>query len=249
MHALINQGNGKYYLSYVFGYYRDITVTDEYERYVQSIDNPYWVVWDPEGKHLIRWYPNVQGTNYLILQIIIVDADQSNWTKDENGNGCVDFLNRELLDSFLDQDDQPEEILAQCRAVDEGYTYDEIQEVKTQTDIENLHWATGGFHDAYIKQQEMQDDGTLYLRIDGIWGCAIDVWFWGDVEYDTSSRDPEYYDPYWFGATVILQDGFVYLVDEEDMTVDQITSGYCYFKARHMRYRILPIENTTPPAP
>ena len=40
MHALVNQGNGKYYVSYVFGYYTDITATDEYERYVQSIHSP-----------------------------------------------------------------------------------------------------------------------------------------------------------------------------------------------------------------
>ena len=27
---------------------------------------------------------------------------------------------------------------------------------------------------------------------------------------------------------------------EEDMTVDQISEGYCWFKARHMKYRIIP---------
>ena len=80
----------------------------------------------------------------------------------------------------------------------------------------------------------------MYLRFDGTWGCEIEVWFWGDLEYDTSSRDPELYDPYWFGFTVILHDGFVYFVDDDDMTVDQITKDYCYFKARHMKYRIVP---------
>ena len=37
MHALVNQGNGKYYVSYVFGYYTDITATDELMKvYVQT---------------------------------------------------------------------------------------------------------------------------------------------------------------------------------------------------------------------
>lgn len=246
MHALVNQGNGKYYLSYVFGYYRDITATDEYKRYVQSIHKPYWIVWDAEKQRLIRWKACVPDTKYIITQILIVDTDQSNWNMDENGVGCVDFLSRELLDSFLDEENQPEEILAKCRAVVEGYVYSETPEIKTQTDIENLYWATGGFHDACIRQQEIREDGTLYLRFDGTWGCEVEVWFWGDVEYDTSSRDPEYYDPYWFGSTVILQDGFVYFVDDDDMTVDKITSGYCYFKARHMKYRIIPIADTDP---
>lgn len=86
----------------------------------------------------------------------------------------------------------------------------------------------------------MQEDGTLYLIFDGTWSCEIEVWFWGDLEYDLSIRKPEEDDPYWFGSTVILQDGFVYFIDEYDMTVDEITEGYCYFKARHMKYRIIP---------
>lgn len=99
---------------------------------------------------------------------------------DDEGVGSVDFLNRELLDSFLDSEEQPEDILEKCRSMDAGYVY------------------------------------------------------------DISSRDPETCDPYWFGSTVILQDGFVYFVDDDDMTVDKITSGYCYFKTRHMKYRIIP---------
>ena len=55
MHALVNQGNGKYYVSYVFGYYTDITATDEYERYVQSIHSPYFIVWDENKQKLIKW--------------------------------------------------------------------------------------------------------------------------------------------------------------------------------------------------
>lgn len=43
-----------------------------------------------------------------------------------------------------------------------------------------------------------------------------------------------------YGSTVIINDGFIYFVDEEDMTVDQISEGYCWFKARHMKYRINP---------
>ena len=61
-----------------------------------------------------------------------------------------------------------------------------------------------------------------------------------DPYYDISSRDPDECDPYWYGSTVIIWDDFVYFVDEEDMTVDQISDGYCWFKARHMKYRIIP---------
>lgn len=237
MHAIIRQGNGKYYISAVFGYYRDITATDDYKKYIQEIYNAYWIVWDAEKKHLIRW--NTMTPN-LMPQILIVDSNQDNWDMDENGVGCVNFLSRERLDSFLDKEDQPEDILEKCRLMDAGYVYDEIQEIKEQKDIENLEWASGGFHDARIAKEELLQDGTLYLRFDGTWGCEIEVWFSEDLEYDTSSRNPDEYDPYWYGSTIILKDEFVYFVDEDNMSVDEITEGYCYFKARHMKYRIIP---------
>lgn len=240
MHAIIRQDDGKYYVSAVFGYYRDVTATEDYKRYIESIHKPYWIVWDSEKKRLIRWLSMVPDTKYIIPQILIVDSERNNWNLDEDGVGCVDFLSRELLNSFLDDEIQPEEILSRCRAMDAGYVYNEITEVKNQQDIEDLDWVSGGFHDARIAKEKLQDDGTLYLRFDGTWGCEIEVWFSGDLEYDTSSRDPEECDPYWYGSTVILHNGFVYFVDEEDMTVDKITPGYCYFKARHMKYKVIP---------
>ena len=202
MHAIVCQGNGKYYVSAVFGYYEDITAKDDYQRYLERIHKPYFIVWDSEKKRLIRWQKMAPNTSNLVKQILIVDSDQSGWNMDEDGVGCVDFLSRELLDSFLDAEIQPPDILAKCHAMDDGYKYNETPEIRTQKDIE-------------------------------------------DLEYDTSSRHSEEWIPYWTGSTLILRDGFVYFVDEyidaDDITEDKLKSGYyCYFKARHMKYRIIP---------
>jgi len=240
MHAIVCQGNGKYYVSAVFGYFKNITATDEYEKYLQSIHNPYWIVWDEEKKRLIRWLEMVPNTRYIIPQILIVDSECDNWNMNDDGEGCVDFLSRALLDSFLDNEQQPEDILKKCRQMDDGYTYEEIQEIKDQKDIDDLNRASGGFHDARIAEKELQQDGTLYLKFDGTWGCEIEVWLWGGLEYDTSSRDSESCDPYWYGSTILKKDGFIYFIDEEDMTVEKIDKRYCFFKAEHMKYRIIP---------
>lgn len=149
-------------------------------------------------------------------------------------------MNRELLDSFLDKNIQPKEILEKCHKVDESYTYQDIKEIKNEKDIEDLYWVASGFHDARITKEEMLKYGSLHLTFDGIWECKIEMWFWGDLEYNTESRNPEFEDPYWFDSTLIMQNGFIYLVDGEDMTVDEITSEYYYFKARHMKYKIIP---------
>ena len=235
MHALVCQGKGKYYVSAVFGYYND----DYKKRYDES-QYDYWIVWDEEKKRLIRWLQFSPKSNYMHPQILNIDSTQENWELDAHGLGCADFLSKDLLDSFLDQEVQPEEILEKCRSMDAGYIYEETPEIKSQQDIDILELASWGFHDARISIEELQQDGTLYLRFDGIWGCDIEIWLWGDLEYDTSSRNPEENNPYWFAATIIQQDGFIYLIDEEAVKVEDINKGYCYFKARHMKYRIIP---------
>lgn len=240
MHAIIRQGNGKFYVSAVFGYYKDITAEDDYKRYIEEIYKPYWIVWDEEQKRLIRWPTMVPDKKYIIPQILIIDSDQNNWVMDEQGVGCVDFLSRELLDSFLDEEQQPTDVLEKCRTAYQSFVYNETPEIKTKKDIEDFYQASGYLHDAYIIKEEIQEDGTLHLIFDGVWGCQIEAWFWGDLDYDTSSRNPKYDDPCWYGSTVILQDGFVYLVDDDNMTAEQITNGHCYFKSRHMKYKIIP---------
>lgn len=232
MHAIICQENGSHYISMVFGYYRDRA---------RSYYADYWIVWDSKKERLIKWPTFKPKKKFLEKQILIVDADQNDWNLNQDGEGCVNFLNRNLLDSIMRENNQPQNIIEQCRKIDKGYTYDEVHEIKTQKDIEDLDWITGNFHDAYIAKKKLQDDGKLYLKFEGIWGCDLEVWFWGDLEYDMSSRDSELVDdPYWFDSTILFHDGFVYLIDEEDMTVEKITTGYCYFKARHMEYRVIP---------
>lgn len=54
MHAIVRQGDGKYYVSPVLGYYKDVKSKDDYQRYLESIHTPYYVVWDEAGEHLIK---------------------------------------------------------------------------------------------------------------------------------------------------------------------------------------------------
>ena len=65
----------------------------------------------------------------------------------------------------------------------------------------------------------------------------VSIQSWGGS--DSGQMDSEYaYDD--IQEVKTDKDGFVYLVDDCDMTVDKINSSYCYFKARQMQYRIIP---------
>lgn len=237
MHAIICQPDGHRYLSAVFGYYYQ-----EYQREDGLLCyHDYWIVWDAEQTRLMRWPTFQKGTEYLVKQVLVVDADQSDWQLTEDGQGCVNFWQRDQWDALTTQATPDPALLERCRKLDEGYVYDPMPEIKTQQDIENLNWAVNNFHDGYIVKEQLQADGKLYLKFAGLWGCQLEVWFWGDLEYDTSSVQDN---PYWFGSTTLLADGFVYLVDDEYMTVAKITSDYCYFKARHMQYHLIPQEGS-----
>ena len=146
---------------------------------------------------------------------------------------------KEVLLSLVDSNNVPIEFTQKCIDMDSSYYYESIREIVTSEDIRDLEWVSGGFHDAYIS--EMKDNGDqLYLLFDGTWGCKIEVWFDGDLSYDISVRNSELYDPYWVGSTVSIQDGFVYLIDEEGVSVEDINSNYCWFKAKNMKYRVIP---------
>lgn len=240
MHAIIRQGEGKYYVSPVFGYYENIKSADDYQRYLESVYSPYYIVWNESRTCLIKWFAMQPNINYMIPQILVIDCNQEDWIKDNDGGGGVDFLPKKLAEEIIESQVMPTEIFEKCKNMDLNYTYDMEPEIKNEKDIENLESVSGGFHDAYIEKYELRDDGSLYIRFEGTWGCAIEVWFWEDVEYNISSRSLDECDPYWYGSTIIIQDDFIYLIDDIDTTVKEIDEGYCWFKARHMKYHVIP---------
>ena len=240
MQAIIRQGEGKYYISTVFGYYKDVKSKDDYQRYLERIYSPYYVVWDEMHEKLVKCFAMQPNTKYMIPQVLIIDADQSGWVVDDEGVGGPEFLPRSLADSLIENGILPDDILEKCLTADGNYVYKPYKEIKTEKDIDDLQSAAGYFHDAVIAEEKLQDDGKLYLLFDGVWGCSIEIWFWGDLEYNIPSLDPEKDDPCWYGSAIILRDGFIFFVDDADMTVDEITHSRCYFKARHMKYHIIP---------
>lgn len=110
----------------------------------------------------------------------MVDADQSDWQLTADGQGCVNFWRRDQWEALTTQANPDPALLERCRKLDEGYVYDPMPEIKPQQDIENLNWAVNNFHDGYIVNEQLQADGKLYLKFAGLWGCQLEVWFWGD---------------------------------------------------------------------
>ncbi len=230
VYAIIREGNGAFYTSMVFGYYKTSQDND--------YKNRFWIVLNKEKTALIKQPVLQPKTKYLIPMVLVTDADESNWNKISEIEESVDFLPTKELPSLIDKNSLPIELTQKCIDMDSTYNFQVIRTITTPEDIRDFRSVSGGLHDAYIKEMR-EDEEQLYLLFDGTWGCKIEVWFEGEVEYDTSSRNSDLYDPYWFGSTVTRHDGFVYLIDDQ-ISVEEINSNYCWFKAKTMRYKVIP---------
>ncbi len=240
MYAIIRLGNGKYYISAVFGYYCVITATDDYQRYLEGIHNQYYLVLNEGKNELVKQYIFDRNSKYLEPSVLIINCGQDNWIIDSEGHGGIDFLT-DVSQDYI-EDEIPAALLNKCIQIDVDYHYNEYPEIKSQVDVDNLMSVSGYFHDACIDKFKQNEDGSVFVAFDSVWGCSIEVWLSGDVSYSIKSRATEEYDPYWSEATVLIEDGFVYFVDDGDMKVEDIGDGYCWFKARNMKYHVIPKE-------
>ncbi len=112
MHAIIRIGDGKYYVSSVFWYYNDVKSEDDYQRYLERIHTPYYVVFNEEKTKLIKWYNMQSDTEFLIKQVLIRDSDESGWNiNEEDGTGGVEILLRELADKIISEGMVPDDIM------------------------------------------------------------------------------------------------------------------------------------------
>ena len=228
MHAIINKGNGKHYVSTVFGYYKDISFPNKPE--IQSF-NRFCIVWDENNTRLIAYPECAFGTDYCMPLVCPIDKVDDGWV-----NSCEDkgFLDDKTIRTLLNTDNQSNEILEKCREVDRDYAYHEIKEIKTKQDIDDFEMAVSGFHDASIEALIEQKDGSLYVRFSECWGLSAEMWFWGDLKYDINNRlSDEDLERVWFDSSLFFYDGFVYLVDEEGISGDDVSKldGLCWFKA------------------
>lgn len=237
MYLIVRNGNGSHYTSLAFGYYCFITATDNYQRYLEGIHNRYYLVLDAEKRKLIQQYVFDRNSMALNPSVVIVDDDTADWKTDEDGKGCLKFLGKYPPDRIVQEISN--EDLQRCIVMDAECHYEPYQVIETQADADRLMTSAGGFHDARISELYYEND-TLYVLFDGIWGCRIEVWFSGEVSWNTDSRDPEEYDPYWLCAALIVSDGWICLVDDDNIDNLDIPDNHCWFKARKLKYHIIP---------
>lgn len=235
MYGIIREGNRKYYITKILGFYSDNE--NKKETFGQ-----HFIVLDKEKKRLVKVYQfNPEVKPHLDLMVITMDDDMSDWIVDVNNHGCVGFLADKNLKELITENVFDAEMLAKCIEYDTPPSFCEINEIHSEKDIEQLMYITGEFHDATIEELEQMADGSLRVYFTGVWGCDVELYFDGDVTYCTDSRDPMEYDPYWGDSQVAIRDGYITFYDDAYTDVSEINDNWCWFRARKMLYKIIPL--------
>lgn len=117
-------------------------------------------------------------------------------------------------------------------------------EVVSEADIEELYRVTANFHDSCIAQYECAND-QIHVTLDSSFGFTIDLWFSGDVACSLNLLYlVERGDPDWWRATVLMHDGYIYLVDNINVDLGKIDKELCWFRGKRLQYRITPKEGS-----
>lgn len=231
MYAIVREGDGRFYTSMVFGNYQ-IEGASARKR-------DCWIVLNREKTALVKQYHLQQDTKHLIPMVLITDADRSDWAELSEGERSVGVLPTDRLPAMVEQGAVPAVLTRKCVELDRAYRYEELREVKTEEDIRDLKWVSGCFHDSVVAEAKEDADG-LSVRFEGVWGCTIEVRFEGEVCYHIPVIDPWEGDPVWYDCTLVFRDGFVWLIDREGVSVENIPPHAHWFRAKTMKYRVIP---------
>lgn len=233
MYGIIREGNKQYYITRILGFYNDSEDPDL---------GRYFIVLDRNKKKIQKVYLyNPEVKPHLDLRVLLLDNDTDDWILDEHEFGCVDFLSEVNLPEMVSHNIIDRDVIDKCVAYDKPSTFKEVNEILSEKDAEIFMDITGELHDARIVELEKIDDNSLRVLFDGIWGCDVELYFEGDVSYCTDSRDPMEYDPYWGDSQVAIQDGFITFYDDAYTDVSEINDNWCWFRARKMSYKIIPL--------
>lgn len=229
MYAIIREGNGKYYTSTVFGYCN--TAGDP-----RDFGSRYWIALNREKDALVCLDYFGKGEHGVIPTVLVTDFDKSGWNTQNEHAQAAAFLPVDALLAMTAEKRVPEDLLQQCIALDRAYSFQPCPEITCEAEAQTFMNAVLGLHDACISELEEKDD-SLRVLFAGEWGFDVEISFSGDVCYDISARDPEIYDPYWLDCNVFFRDSYVYLTD--GASAADSPEG-CWFRGKHMHYRIIP---------
>ncbi len=240
MYGIIRNDDGTYYTSYIYGFYCRVNAeSDRHEQYIiQKIYNRYYIVLNEQKNELVKKYVFDREHKYLDPLVVLTDSHDEDWAYEDEKkyNGCLAILS--AVDLEAENIVLPPALLDECIALDSAYKFEEYKEINGEADIQNLNYCTGNFHDLRFEAVE-QDEQGFHVILTEAWGMKLEMWFSGDAEYRPASEDA-YKHVYPLGCTLLRENGYLYLIEDEFATLDGVDEYIGYIKGKSVRYHIIP---------
>ena len=250
MYAIIRCEDGTYYKSFVFAHFCNVNSNDDYKRQNEYKNTSYYVVLDKSKNKLVKVHEFKQNSIHIIYDVMIVDYNDDDLIHINKDEFHVSFINKTLIEEYFKTNTIPDNITKKCIEMDKAYIYEEYKTIQNSKDIENFMDCVGGFHDAYIENIKVYEDG-IYLLFKGLFtGLNLEIWFDGDIKYKAKTlheRLKDGYGDYWFDASFIKVDDSYYLINEAGLNEEDIVeetndpdTDFIFVKGNKVKYRLLP---------
>lgn len=180
--------------------------------------------------------------------VIIYNADKEGWVTKRKAEG-YDWVLENVTRKFFKTKINETAILDKCKALQTTVKDCEWFDIKNETDVEGLMYASLSFHDSYIK--DMYKDGEKqYIHFDTTWGSEILFELDGNIktnlfkDYGSITIGNDF--PIILDSTIIFENDLIYWV--EDWSIEKISeiqeSNTHYFCAKNVKWKLIISDST-----
>lgn len=174
--------------------------------------------------------------------VFIYNAGKDGWVIKKKVEGYDWILENLKIGLFKRKID--ESVLDKCKELQATIEERVWVEIKNEADIEDLMYASSGFHDSYVNNMYV-DDGKQYISFDTTWGCDILFELDGNIEtnlfesYGAITVDNKYLGI--FDSAMFFQNNLVYWADDCSITsFEEIQKCKAhYFCAKHVKWKLI----------
>lgn len=206
--------------------------------------------WSSEVLVFNKGYTTLQFVKIWIpdRNVYIYNADKQDWVTKRKTEG-YDWVLENVTRKFFKTKINEFAILDKCKALQTTFKDCEWFDLKNETDVEGLMYASCDFHDSYVKKMYI-DGAKQYIHFDTTWGCEILFELDGSIktnlfkDYGHIAIDDDF--PIIFDSTIIFENDLIYWV--EDFSIKKISeiqeAKAHYFCAKNVKWKLIINDST-----
>ncbi len=175
--------------------------------------------------------------------IYIYNADEEGWISKGKIEG-YEWVLKNISKKFFQTKINVSAIFDKCKTLQATVKDYEWFDIKNESDVKGLMYASVDFHDSYVKKI-YKDGAKQYIHFDTTWGCEILFELDGNIEtnlfedYGHIVIDNVFFDI--IDSTVFFENDLIYWVDDDSIkSISKIRESQAhYFCAKNVKWKLI----------